>query len=193
MIDIYRFGVSPLTKSNLVLRDIDIIKKISMHSPVNVMMTITTFDDILSRKIEPNVCPSSERFRAIKEFSDAGIYAGILLMPILPFIEDTKENIVNIIALAKKNDARFIYPSFGMTLRLNQREYYYEKLDKLFPGLSNKYISLYGDSYGCNSPKAYELKSLFKSECIKSGITFSMSEIINGYKKGYITKQLSWI
>jgi len=193
LIERYRFGVSPLTKSSLITRDIDIIKKISEHSPVSVMMTVTAADDVLSKKIEPNVCPSSERFAAIKEFSDAGIHTGILLMPMLPFIEDTEENVVGIVEKAKASGARFIYPSFGMTLRSGQREYFYDELDKHFPGMSNRYIERFGGDYGCSSPKYSELKELFQRECRKLGLLFRMRDIIFDYKKGYIKEQLSWI
>ena len=193
LIDRYRFGVSPLTKSNLIVRDIDLYKRIKTHSPVNVMMTITTCDDRLSKKIEPNVCLSSERFHAIKAFSDAGIYAGILLMPMLPFIEDSRENIIGMVRRAAECGAKFIYPCFSMTLRNNQRDYYYDKLDKWFPGLSEKYEAQYGDSYGCVSPKARELKALFQSECERRRIAYHMKDIISGYHKGYLRKQLSWI
>ncbi|MDZ4957446.1 radical SAM protein, partial [Clostridium perfringens] len=118
------FGVAIATKSDLITRDIDILKRIKEHSPVLCKITITTADDELCKKIEPNVVVTSKRFEAIKKLADEGIYTGILLMPILPFINDTEENIINIVRLAKENGAKFIYPAFGVTLRSNQRDYF---------------------------------------------------------------------
>ena len=121
LIDKYNYGAAIATKSDLIIRDIDVLKRIKEHSPVLCKITITTADDELSKKIEPNVCLSSERFKAIKKLSDEGIYTGILLMPILPFINDTEENIISIVRKAKENGAKFVYPAFGVTLRSNQR------------------------------------------------------------------------
>lgn len=192
LIDCYGFGVSIATKSDLVLRDIDILQSIAAHSPVLIKMTITTADDNLCSKIEPNASLSSDRFAAIKKLTDAGIFAGILLMPVLPFIEDNEENIRNIINLAHENRAKFIYPAFGMTLRQNQREWYYRKLDIFFPGIKEKYIRQYGNAYECPSPKAKELWNLFKDECSRLGILFKMGDIIKEYKKGYEKEQISF-
>lgn len=191
LINHYGFGVSITTKSNLILRDMDILKAISGHSPVLVKMTITTADDQLCKKIEPNVALSSERFTTIKKLTDQGIFAGVLLMPVLPFIEDTEENINSIIKLAYESGAKFIYPAFGVTLRQNQREWYYNKLDELFPSIKEKYIHQYGNTYECRSPKARELWKLFKEECDKRGILYKMDEIIENYKQGYGDNQIS--
>ena len=185
------FGVSIATKSDLILRDTDILKEISKHSPVQVKMTITTADDLLCRKIEPKVSPSSDRFKAIKELSKEGIFAGVLLMPVLPFIEDTDDNISRIVELAYQNGAKFIYPAFGVTLRQNQREWYYNKLDELFPSIKEKYMKFYGNSYECRSLKAKELWSLFKDKCKEYGILYEMDDIIRGYKEPYINTQIS--
>lgn len=139
LINAYEFGVAIDTKSTLVTRDIDILTEIKSHSPVLVKMSITTADDVLCKKIERHVAVTSERFQAIKQLSDNGIYCGVLLMPVLPFINDTKENILGIVRLAKENGAKFVYPDFGVTLRSNQQIYFYERLDELFPGMSEKY------------------------------------------------------
>jgi DNA repair photolyase len=192
LIDHYGFGVSIATKSNLVVRDIDVLKKIAAHSPALVKITITTADDDLCSKIEPNVTLSSDRFEAIKKLTDAGIYTGILLMPVLPFIEDNEENIRSIINFAHENGAKFIYPAFGMTLRQNQREWYYNKLDIFFPGIKEKYIRQYGNAYECPSPNSKELWNLFKRECSRLGILYKMGDIIKEYKKGYEREQLSF-
>lgn len=185
LINIYGFGVSIDTKSDLVKRDIDVLKKIQKHSPVLVKITITTCDDNLCKKVEPSVAVSSKRFETIKELSNNGIFAGILLMPVLPFLEDNEENIKGIIELAYESGAKFIFPNFGVTLRQNQRDWYYKKLEEQFSGLKQKYISHFKNSYECSSPKAKELWQLFKKECDKVGILYKMEDIINGYKGEY--------
>ncbi|MCX8131520.1 MAG: radical SAM protein [Clostridia bacterium] len=191
LINRYGFGVSIATKSDLISRDSDILKAISEHSPVLVKITVTTADDTLCKKIEPNVCVASRRFAALKKLSEEGVFAGILLMPVLPFIEDTVENISSIIRLAHESGAKFIYPAFGVTLRQNQREWYYKELDKLFPAIKEKYITHFGNAYECRSPKAKELWSFFKSQCEKNGILYKMDDIIKKYKHGYGAAQIS--
>ncbi len=185
------FGVSIATKSNMITRDTDIIKEIAKHSPVLIKTTITTADDELCQKIEPHAPVSSNRFKAIREMSQQGIFASVLLMPVLPFIEDNVENIEEIIRLAHENGARFIYPAFGVTLRQNQRDWYYQKLDELFPAVKEKYIKTYGSAYECRSPKAAALWELFQGKCGELGILYKMDEIIAAYKSGYRNAQLS--
>ncbi len=114
-------------------------------------------------------------------------------MPILPFIEDNEENILGIVRKANENGAKFIYPAIGMTLRLNQRDYYYEKLDELFPGVKEKYIHQFGSYYQCYSPDAKRLWNIFANECDKLGILYKMQDIIFGYKLGYQDTQLSFL
>ncbi|MCB2308177.1 radical SAM protein [Clostridium estertheticum] len=191
LINIYGFGVSIYTKSNLIRRDIDILSKIQTHSPVIINITITTCDDELCKKIEPNAPLSSKRFAAVKDLTTNGIFAGILLTPVLPFLEDNEENIGSIIRLAYESGAKFIYPSFGVTLRQNQRTWYYKKLDELFPTLKQKYINQYDNNYECHSAKASELKQFFQKECDKLGLLYKMKDIIEGYRHGYGNTQLS--
>jgi DNA repair photolyase len=191
VINRHEFGVAIATKGTLVTRDIDILKKIKRHSPVLIKMTITTADDGLSRKIEPNAPLSSERFEAIEALSSEGIFVGVLLMPILPFIEDSPENITHIIQKAHESGARFIYPGFGVTLRQNQRQYFYDQLDREFPGLKAKYIKAYGDSYSCPVPNAKELHALFAAHCKEIGMLHKMKDIIRAYRKGYEDPQIS--
>ncbi len=194
LINKYGFGVAIDTKSSLITRDIDILKKIQEHSPVIVKITITTFDDKLGKLIEPNVSTSSERFEAIKKLRDNGIYAGILMMPILPFINDTEENIRNLIKEGAKADAKFIFSfGIGVTLRGNQREYFFNKLKKLFPknDLVHKYINTYGERYECPSLNWESLWSVFTEECEKNNILYKMEDIIRDYRKNYTEEQLS--
>jgi DNA repair photolyase len=186
-----RFGIAIATKSDLITRDIDVLKAIKKHSPVLVKITITTTNDVLGKKIEPNVAESSKRFSAIRELSENGIFSGILLMPVLPFLEDNEDNISAMVHLAYKNGAKFIYPAFGVTLRQNQREWYYKKLDEHFPGLRQRYINQFGNAYECHSPRAKTLSQLFQKECNRFGILYKMEDIIQGYKQGYDEQQLS--
>ena len=190
LINAFGFGVAIDTKGVLVTRDIDILTDIKKMSPVLVKMTITTADDALSEIIEPGAAPSSERFAAVKELSDTGIFCGLLMMPILPFINDTEENITNIVLQAKVAGAKFIYPAFGVTMRQGNREYFYAQLDKHFPGLKEKYISKYRNNYVCTSPRARKLWTLFVSLCKEHGILYDMKDITYAYKRPYENEQL---
>ncbi len=191
LIDKYGYGIAIDTKSNLITRDIDILKSIKVHSPIITKITITTCDDRLSRIVEPNVSSSSERFDSIRKLSESGIYTGILMGPILPFIEDSEENIRGIIDLAYDSGAKFINLHPGVTLRDNQREWYYDKLDESFPNLKYKYIQSYGYKYNCISPKYKNLLKIFKEECDKKNIIYKMEDIIEDYKNKYRTTQIS--
>ncbi|HWR44982.1 SPL family radical SAM protein [Sporomusa sp.] len=191
LINTHRFGISIATKSDLITRDIDVLKSIKSHSPVLIKITITTANDMLCQKIEPHVAVASRRFSAIKELSENGIFTGILLMPVLPFLEDNDSNISEIIQLAYKNGAKFIYTAFGVTLRQNQRDWYYKKLDEHFPALKQKYINQFGNDYECRSPRAKALWQLFQKQCDRLGILYKMEDIINAYKQGYGNNQLS--
>ncbi len=191
LINKYNFGAAIITKSDLITRDIDVLKEIKAHSPVLIKITVTTADDELCKIIEPNVSVSSKRFEAINKLSSNGIFTGILLMPVLPFIEDNNENILEIIRLAKENGAKFIYPAFGVTLRQNQRDHFFSRLDETFPGVTQRYIKEYGFSYECRSKRAKELWGIFKSECDKTKILYRMRDIVEGYKKQYEVKQIS--
>ncbi len=174
IIDHYGFPVHIITKSDLVLRDLELIQGIAKKSYAAVSLTITTADDTLSRIIEPAAPLSSHRFAALKNLSDAGIYTGMLLMPVLPFINDTAENIQALVQKAKQAGAKYIIGSMGMTLRDRQRDYYYEKLEKYFPGLKAKYMARYGEQYGVGVPDALVLKHVFESECKQLEIATKM-------------------
>lgn len=178
----YGFGLSLETKSNLIVRDIDYLQRIHQNADMILKLTITAYDDALSQKIEPGVCVSSERFKALKALSAQGFFTGVVLSPILPFLTDTDENIKAIIHAAYENGASFVYTIGGVTLRENQRDYYYEQLDRLFPGLRNKYQNSYGNRYLCMS-KNRELIKVFQAECEKYGLLYRMRDIIRAYKK----------
>ena len=191
--DAFDFGIAVATKSALLERDTDILQSIAEHSPVLLKVTVTTADDGLAEKIEPHASRPGERLGMIKKLSAAGLYTGILLMPVLPFIEDNQENVGEIIRRAEDAGARFIYPAFGMTLRGNQREWYYQKLDQLFPGegLTETYRKKYGEYYECVSPRAGKLWEYFSKECKKRGIVYRMEDIISQYKRPYTVSQMT--
>ncbi len=193
LIDAYGFGACICTKSGLVTRDADILCSIGEHSPVLVKITITAADDALSKKIEPLAPRSSHRFAAVKTLVQNGIFTGILLMPVLPFISDNDENILGIVRNAASSGAKFIYPAFGVTLRQNQRDWYFQKLDALFPGLKQEYLRQFGGAYACTSPRARRLWEIFQRECEKHGILFRMDDIIQEYRKSYTQNQLSFL
>lgn len=192
LISKYGFGVSIDTKSDLIVRDIDVLKEINEKNDVIIKVTITTPHDDLSKIIEPNVCVSSKRFSAVKQLSDSGIFVGVLLKPVLPFITDQEEDIKQLVKLAYEAGAKFIYTYMGMTLRENQRDYYYEKLDLNFKGLKQKYIQYYGMKYNCMVPHYQRLYKIFKNECDKYGILYDMDKIIQAYQKDtQINEQLT--
>jgi DNA repair photolyase len=168
-----RFPVHVITKSNLVERDADILQDISKIYAA-VSFTVTTADDSLSQKIEPHAPPSSERFKAMKLLAEKGIYTGVTLMPILPFINDTVENITAIIRQAKESGASYILPMFGLTLRKGSREYFYKALYNSFTGIREKYQSRFEEQYECLSPNYKILTDVFKEQCDKLGIDCRM-------------------
>lgn len=193
LVDAFGFGAAIATKSTLMQRDADILESIKAHSPVLCKVTVTTVDDELAKKVEPRVAVSSERLDMIANLNGRGIFTGILLMPVLPFLEDNEENIRGIVKAAHEAGARFIYAAFGMTLRNNQREWYFDRLEELYPGqgLPELYGRTYGKRYECHSPKAKLLWKIFTEECKKYGILYEMKDIIHAYKRGYEVTQMS--
>lgn len=194
LIDAYDFGVAIATKSDLVARDIDILQSIKSHSPILCKLTVTTTDDSLAAKIEPNVARPTERLAAIKRLSDAGLFAGVLLMPTLPFLEDSVENVLAVTEAAAEAGAKFVYPAFGMTMRQNQREHYLAELERRFPGegLRARYEKQYGDRYNCVSPNAKKLWAAFSKRCQELGLLYEMKHIVSAYQRGYGDMQLSF-
>jgi len=176
----YGFGFTVLTKSARVLRDLDILRKINENTKCVVQMTLTTHDDALCKKIEPNVSPTSERFDALKALRDAGIPAVVWLSPILPFINDTEENVSGILDMcAEAKVYGVICFGMGLTLREGNREYFYDRLDALFPGLKEKYIRVYGDSYGVASLDNNMLMRLFHDKCERHGVVHDNNAIFD--------------
>lgn len=167
----YGFGFTCITKSDLVLRDLDLLKKINEKSKVVVQMTLTTADDDLCRILEPNVCLTSRRVEVLKILNEAGIPTVVWLCPILPYINDTEDNINSIIDYCIESDVYGILSfEMGLTLREGNREYFYKKLDEHFPGLKEKYIMEFGEDYSLPSPNNKQLMELFKRRTSRNGI-----------------------
>lgn len=190
LINSYGFGISLVTKSDLVTRDIDIFQKISQHSSLCIGITITAATDSLAKKIEPAAPSPTKRFLALKKLTANGLYSGILMMPILPFISDSEDNILSIVQNAAGCGANFIYPLFGLTLRQGQREYFYHALEKFAKELVPKYKKAFGNRYGCLSPKNKKLYQIFKKACEKYRIVYKMTDIIEGAKDKVQVRQL---
>lgn len=160
------FGFSLITKSDLVLRDIDLLKAINDKTKCVVQMTLTTYDEALCRKLEPNVCSTHARFEVLKALNAAGIPTVVWLCPILPFINDTEENIRGILDYCIESGVRgIICFGMGLTLREGNREYFFAQLDRLFPGMKEKYLKTYGMQYQVNSPNNDALMKLFHQTC----------------------------
>lgn len=171
IIDKYEYGVAIQTKSNRILRDLDLIKSIHKKSKAVVQMTLTTYDENLCKILEPNVCTTKERFEALKIFRDNGIPTMVWLSPILPFINDTRENIEGILNYCIEAKVHgIICFDMGVTLREGDREYFYAALDKYFPGMKGKYHKKYGYAYEIPSENNRELMELFRETCEKHDI-----------------------
>ncbi len=187
----YDFGVSIQTKSDLILRDLDIIKKINDKTKCVVEMSLTTYDDGLCRKLERNVCLTSRRFEVLKNINELGIPTVVWIAPILPFINDTEENVRGLLNYCiEANVYGVICFGMGLTLRDGNREYYYKYLDKLYPNLKNKYIKMYGNSYMVASNDNYKLMNLFHNICKDNNIVHD-SKAIFTYLDKYEQKQLN--
>ena len=177
------FGVSLETKSSLVTRDIDLFLRIRDNHSAIVKLTITAADDALSSVIEPHASPSLERFAAVRALAEAGIFCGVLMTPILPYITDAEENIRELIRKTAEAGGKFVFSMYGVTLRTNQRQYFFDRLDESMPGMSARYKRVYGNDYYCPAPRHKQLKALVREECRKSGLLWRMPDIIRGYRK----------
>ena len=174
----YGFGVTLITKSDNILRDLDLLKAINDKTKCVVQMTLTTYDEALCRKLEPGVCTTKMRFEALKILQNAGIPTVVWLCPILPFLNDTHENINGILDYCQEANVKGILCfGMGVTLRTGNREYFYRQLDHHFPGLKEEYIRRYGDAYLLDSPRARELMCLFHNRCQKAGILHDNDQI----------------
>ena len=178
IIDRYNFGSTLITKSDLVLRDLDILTRINNKTKAVVQMTLTTADDQLCRIIEPGVCPTSRRFEVLCACRDAGIPPVVWFSPLLPFINDTQENIDGIIDYCSRAGVKAILCfGIGLTLREGNREYFYKALDRHFPGLKDRYIKTFGYNYEVSSPRAHELYIYLKERCRQNKIMLGTDNI----------------
>ncbi len=165
----FGFPVHIITKSDLVLKDIETLRLIS-QTYASISFTVTTADDDLAAKVEPGAPRPSARFAAMRELADNGIQTGVTMMPILPFLEDNEENITAIVSQAAESGATYILPWMGMSMRDRQRAYFYEQLDRLFPGVRQKYERTYGGRYSCDVPHAKKLYQHVEALCQRHGI-----------------------
>lgn len=203
----FGFGAMVNTKSDLVVRDIALLREIKLLAPVLCCMTITTTQEALAKKIEPRAPSPARRFEAIRQLSEAGIPAGVLMMPILPFVEDTEENITQMVRCAADAQARFVYPYFGVTMRCaapgdskgnrlllqqNQSDYFLTALEREFAseGLRGQYLRTFGTQYECYSLRKKELTILFEQQCEKYGLLYRMKDIVAMYQQEYLMNRL---
>lgn len=179
IINKYGFGISVQTKSDLILRDRELLAEINSKGKAVVNITITTFDDKLCKIIEPKVCPTSRRFEVLKRFRELGVPTIVWLTPILPFINDTEENIAEIVKGCGECGVKGIitFGGFGVTLRKGDREYFYKCLNNDFPGIKEKYVKKYGFNYELPSDNNRKLISIFFELCQKYGIMTNTDEI----------------
>ncbi|MEG0367320.1 MAG: radical SAM protein [Coprobacillus sp.] len=191
----YGFGFTLITKSNLILRDLDLLEMINKKTKCVVQMTLTTYDESLCKKIEPNVSTTKQRFDVLIKLRDLGIPTVVWLSPILPFINDTIENISGILDYCIEANVYGIFCfGMGVTLRDGDREYFYQQLDLLFPGMKEKYIRTYGNQYILNSPRNKELMKFFYKKCHEHGIVCDNNLIfhyLNRFEDKHSYKQLS--
>lgn len=184
LIDHYGFGLAIQTKSDLILRDLDLLKSINEKTKCVVQMTLTTYDEDLCRKIEPDVCTAKRRAEVLNILRDEGIPTVVWFTPVLPFINDTKENVEGILDYCIKAKVHGIIQwGFGVTLREGDREYFYEKLDEHFPGMKEKYIRTFGNSYEVPSPDNEKLTDILIKKCRENGIEWRTKEIFSYMKK----------
>jgi len=184
LIEKYGFGVSILTKSSRIMRDLDILKTINKRTKCVVQVTLTTFDEELCKKLEPNVSTTYERFQVLKAMNEAGIPTVVWLCPILPFINDTEENLRGLLDYCIEAKVHGILCfGFGVTLREGDREYFYQKLDEMCPGMKQRYIDSFGESYVCNSPNNSKLMKIFKEVCMENNIMYKTKEVMEYLKE----------
>jgi DNA repair photolyase len=178
LIERYGFGLAIQTKSAHILRDLDILQAINAKTRCVVAMTLTTYDEELCKKIEPNVSTTLERFHALEVLRDAGIPTVVWLCPVLPFINDTDDNLRGLLDYCVRADvAAILCFGFGVTMREGNREYFYAKLDALFPDAKARYIKQFGNAYQCVSPNEPALMDIFKKECAKHNILYDTGKV----------------
>lgn len=194
VIDRYGFGLAIQTKSARILRDIDLLDSINRKAKCVVQFTLTTADDSLCRLIEPNVSVTSERVNALKQFRDRGIPTVVWLTPILPFINDTEENLRSLLSMCSDAGVKgLITFGFGVTLRDGDREYFYRALDTHFPGMKQRYCAAFGNAYECPSPNTEKLTALLAETCERTGMMYDGDKVfayMNAFPRGQLQLSL---
>ena len=177
IIDHYGFGVTIQTKSDRILRDLDLLRSIHEKAKCVVQMTLTTYDETLCRILEPNVCTTARRAEVLEILRENGIPTVVWLCPILPFINDTADNIEGILDYCIQAKVYGIIQfGMGVTLREGDREYFYRALDRHFPGMRERYHHKYGYAYEVRSDRHKELMQLFHGKCEAHGIVHDTEE-----------------
>lgn len=192
LLDACQFGAAIATKSDLIARDIDVLSAMKEHVPVLCKVTVTTTDEALAAKLEPHAPSPARRLEAVRRLAEAGIFTGVLLMPVLPFLEDSADSVLAVTEAAARAGARFVYPAFGVTMRTGQREYFLQRLSEISPDLPGRYLRQYGDRYECPSPRAKALWEAFSRRCRKLGMLYQMKTITAACQRGYGDRQLSF-
>ena len=189
LIEEYGFGLSIQTKSDLILRDLDLLKSINRKTKCVVQMTLTTYDEALCRILEPHVCTTARRIEVLKQMQEAGIPTIVWLTPILPFLNDTEENIRHLLDACRDAGVYGVVTfGIGVTLRDGDRQYFYQKLDEHFPGMKERYIQTYGSAYVLPSPRERELMALVRRECERAGIEWR-TDALFAYMQQFEDKQ----
>ena len=189
LIDRYGFGLAIQTKSDRILRDLDLLKSINRKAKCVVQITLTTYDDELCKILEPNVCPTSRRIEVLQIMRDEGIPTIVWMTPILPFINDTEANIRGLLNACKESKVYGILTfGTGVTLRDGDRQYFYQKLDEHFPGMKERYISTYGNAYELPVPESAHLGKLIQEECRAAGIVYGSDKLF-AYMHEYEDKE----
>jgi len=195
LIDYYGYGLAIQTKSDMILRDLDLLTSIHRKTKCVVQMTLTTYDEELCRIVEPHVCTTERRIEVLKILQEEGIPTIVWMTPILPFINDTEENIMGLLQECQKAGVYGILTfGIGLTLRDGDRQYFYEKLDQYFPGIKERYIKKYGEAYELPVPDHARLMKLVQVECEKAGIewrTNSLFEYMHQFEDKLAGEQMT--
>lgn len=195
LIDEYGYGLSIQTKSDMILRDLDILKRINRKTKCVVQITLTTYDEKLCRILEPHVCTTARRIEVLNILREEGIPTIVWMTPILPFINDTEDNIRSLLWECRKAEVYGIMTfGIGLTLRDGDRQYFYQKLDQHFPGMKERYIATYGNAYELPVPREKELMNLVREECMDAGIEWRSSQLfeyLHQFEDKEAGKQLS--
>ncbi len=195
VIEKYGFGLCILTKSDTILRDLDILKSINKKSKCVVQMTLTTYDESLCKKLEPNVSTTKERVDVLNIIKNEGIPTIVWLGPLLPYINDTEENIKGLLKYCVDAGVKgVVFFGVGVTMRSGNREYFYKNLDKLFPNMKNEYIQNFGDSYVCGSKNYESIRNIVVETCERNNIMYNPKEVfeyLNKFEEKEMCEQIS--